>query len=257
MLGKLWRYRDLMLSLARRNYQLRYRQSIAGFVWAIVPPLLSVGVATLVFGKVAKVDTGNIPYPLFAFAALAPWTFFMNSITYAAGSVVQSQGMISRIPFPRAVLPLSMAGTVLIDLGFASLTFIVYVYVTGAGLPLTALWAPLLLVLEIALTVGIVLLVSAVNVFVRDVRLAVPFLVQALLFLTPVMYALDSVPKSARPWYRLNPMAGLMESFRDVLIEGRAPQLALLLPALIGSVAVLLIGVWYFSSTESRFADVV
>jgi ABC-type polysaccharide/polyol phosphate export permease len=222
-----------------------------------VPPLLSVGVATLVFSKVAHVDTKNVPYPLFAFAALAPWTFFMNSITYATGSVVQSQAMISRLSFPRAVLPLAMTGTVLIDLAFASLTFIVYVFVTGAGLPLTALWAPLLLLLEIALTVGIVLLVSAVNVFVRDVRLAVPFLVQALLFLTPVMYALSSVPKGARSWYRLNPMAGLMESFRDVLIMGKAPQLDLLLPAMIGSFAVLLGGIWYFGSIESRFADVV
>jgi lipopolysaccharide transport system permease protein len=257
VIRRLWTYRDLMLSLARRNYQLRYRQSIAGFVWAIAPPLISVGVATLVFDKVAHVDTGDVPYPLFAFAALAPWTFFMNSITYASGSVVQAQGMISRLPFPRAVLPLSMTGTVLIDLAFASLTFIVYVYVTGAGLPLTALWAPLLLLLEIALTVGIVLLVSAVNVFVRDVRLAVPFLIQALLFLTPIMYALDSVPKDAQPWFRLNPMAGLMESFRDVLIAGRAPQLDLLVPAMVGAVAVLFIGGWYFSAVESRFADVV
>jgi lipopolysaccharide transport system permease protein len=257
LIKSLWSYRDLLLSLARRNYQLRYRQSVAGYVWAIVPPLLSVGVATLVFDKVAHVDTGDVPYPLFAFAALAPWTFFMNCITYASGSVVQAQGMISRIPFPKAVLPLAMSGTVLIDLGFASLTFVVYAYVTGAGLPLTALWAPLLLLLEIVLTIGIVLLVSAVNVFVRDVRLAVPFLVQALLFLTPVMYALNSVPASARPWYRLNPMAGLMESFRDVLIAGVPPQLDLLIPAIVGSIAVLIVGGWYFSAIESRFADVV
>lgn len=257
MIRRLWEYRDLMLSLARRNYQLRYRQSIAGFVWAIAPPLISVGVATLVFDKVAHVDTGDVPYPLFAFAALAPWTFFMNSITYASGSVVQAQGMISRLAFPRAVLPLSMSITVLIDLAFASLTFIVYVYVTGARLPLTALWAPLLLLLEIALTIGIVLLVSAVNVFVRDVRLAVPFLMQALLFLTPVMYGLDSVPKSAQRWFRLNPLAGLMESFRDVLIEGRSPHLDLLIPALVGAALILVVGGWYFSAVESRFADVV
>lgn len=257
LVRRLWGHRDLLVSLARRNYQLRYRQSIAGIFWAIVPPVVSVGIATLVFGKVVKVDTGPVPYPLFAFAALAPWTFFTNSLTYATTSVVQSQGTISRLSFPRAVLPLSMCATVLVDLVIACATFTVYAYISGAGLPITALWFPLLLLIEVVLTVGLVLMVSALNVFVRDVRLAVPFLVQALLFVTPVMYPLSSVPPSLLPWFRANPLTGLVESFRDVLIVGRVPDIRVLLPAVIGAVVAILMGCWYFSATERRFADVV
>ena len=254
---RLWNHRDLLMSLARRNYQLRYRQSFAGVFWAIVPPVVSVGVATLVFGKVAKVDTGPVPYPLFAFAALAPWTFFSNSLTYATTSVVQAQGTISRLAFPRAVLPLSMCATILIDLAIACATFTVYAYVSGAGLPITALWFPFLLLIEVVLTVGLVLLFSALNVFVRDIRLGVPFLVQALLFVTPIMYPLSSVPASLVPWFRANPLTGLVESYRDVLIVGRTPDPQLLFPAVIGAVVAVVIGSWYFSATERRFADVV
>jgi lipopolysaccharide transport system permease protein len=257
VIRRVWSHRDLLLSLARRNYQLRYRQSFAGVFWAIVPPVVSVGVATLVFHRVARVDTGSVPYPVFAFAALAPWTFFANSLTYATGSVVQSQAMISRLPFPRAVLPLSMCATVLIDLLIACATFTIYAYVSGAALSVTALWFPILLLIEVVLTVGLVLVSSALNVFVRDIRLGVPFLAQALLFVTPVMYPMSSVPDSLAPWFRANPLTGLVESFRDVLIEGRAPDIQLLLPAVIGAIAALVVGSWYFSSTERRFADVV
>ncbi len=257
MIRRVWGYRDLLVSLARRNYQLRYRQSFAGFFWAILPPVASVAVATFVFDKVAKIDTGPVPYPLFAFAALAPWTFFTNSLTQATGTVVTAQSTMSRLAFPRAVLPLAMCATVLTDLAIACATFAAYAYLSGAGLPLTALLFPVLLLVEVVLTVGLVLLVSALNVFVRDVRLAVPFGVQALLFVTPVMYPLSSVPESLVPWVRVNPMTGLVESFRLVLIEGRVPNLQLLAPALIGAAAAIVIGSWYFSATEQRFVDVV
>jgi ABC-type polysaccharide/polyol phosphate export permease len=256
MIRRVWAHRDLVLSLARRNYQLRYRQSLAGFFWALAPPLISVGVATLVFHRVARIDTGGTPYALFALAALAPWTFFANCLTYAATSVVQAHGIITRIPFPRAALPIAMSVTVLIDLAVASLAFLAFASLTGAGLPKTALWFPVLLLVEIVLTLGLVLLISALNVFVRDVHLAVPFLVQALLLVTPVMYPLKAVPEALRSWYMLNPMTGLMESFRDVLLYGQPPTPSLLMPAVLGAIAALLLGSWYFWATENRFADV-
>ena len=246
-----------MLSLVRRNYQLRYRQSMVGFAWAIIPSLVTVGAATLVFHKVARIDTGSTPYPLFAFAAIAPWTFFTNSLNLGTMSVIQAQSMITRLPFPREALPLAVCGTSLLDLAISILTFVGFAYVTGAGLPLTAAWLPVLLLIEIVLTVGVVLFVSALNVFVRDIRLAVPFLAQLWLFVTPVMYPLSSVPAGLRPWYRANPMTGLVESFRDVLIYGKVPDFGLLLPTIVGAIAAAIIGAWYFSATESRFADVV
>jgi ABC-type polysaccharide/polyol phosphate export permease len=165
--------------------------------------------------------------------------------------------MVQRLPFPRAVLPLSVLGTALIDLFVALLAFVVYAYITGAGLPITALWFPPLLLIEIVLAIGVTMLGSALNVFARDIRLAVPLIVQLWLFLTPVMYPLSTVPASLRTWYLVNPMTGLVEAFRDVLIYGNAPAMADLIPSLIGAVVLLVIGTWYFTTTEPRFADVI
>lgn len=254
MIRALWSHRDLVVSLVRRQFQLRYRQSAAGVAWAILPPLVTVGAATIVFAEVAKVDTGAIPYPLFAFAALTPWTFFASCLTFGVPSVVQSHGMVTRLAFPRAALPLSMIGLAFVDLAIAAATFVIFVYVTGNALPLTALWFPVLFLVELVLVVGVVLIGSSLNVFARDVKLAIPLLTQLWLFLTPVLYPL---PERFRSWYVLNPMTGVVESFRDVLVRGQAPDLGLLVPAIIGALVLLLAGWWYFSVTEHRFADVI
>jgi lipopolysaccharide transport system permease protein len=257
MLRRLWEYRDLSISMVRRQYQLRYRQSLAGIGWAILPPLITLGMATIVFHQVAKVSTGGAPYGLFAFAALVPWTFFANSVAFAVPSVTGSTQMVYRLAFPRAVLPLSIVGVSLIDLVIAGATYVLFALVTGHGLPITALWFPVLLLVEIVFTVGVALLLTALNVFARDVRLIVPLLVELWLFLTPVMYSLHSVPANLRTFYLLNPMTGLMENFRNILVFGTPPSLSLLVPSLIGAVIFLAVGVWYFGATEARFADVV
>jgi len=257
VIAETWHRRALVLSLVRRQYQLRYRQSLAGFGWALLPPIASLVVATLVFHEVIGVDTGNVPYPLFALAGLAPWSFFASSVTTGVPSIVTQQTMVTRLAFPRAAIPISAAGTALIDLGVTTVVFLAFATITGAGLPLTALWAPVLFVIEIVFVIGVVLLGSALNVFARDIRLAVPLLVQLWLLLTPVMYPLTEVPDRLRGFYLANPMTGLIESFRRVLIEGHAPEPSMLAPSIIGAVAVLVIGAAYFSVTEKRFADVI
>jgi lipopolysaccharide transport system permease protein len=238
---------------------LRYRQSLVGFSWAILPPLASLLVATVVFHGVMGVQSGKpgVPYTLFTLAALTPWTFFSQSVTAGVPSIVGSIQMVTRLPFPRAAIPFSMIGTSMIDLGISLVGFALFAIITGAGLPITALWLPLLLLIELVLVVGVVLLGSAVNVFARDVRIAIPLLMQLWLFLTPVMYPLESVSGGLRTLYMLNPMTGLVEVFRQILAYGEAPSLNLLLPAAIGALVVLLIGTWYFSVTEERFADVI
>lgn len=254
---RLWKHRDLLISLVRRQFQLRYRQSFAGFGWAIVPPLATLGAATLVFDRVAEIDTKGVAYPIFALAALTPWTFFSNSLMQGIPSVVGGSLMVTRLPFPRAVLPLGAIGASLVDLSVASGLFIGWVYAFGDGLPLTALWAFPLLALEMVLLSGVVLIGASMNVFARDIRLAVPLIAQLWLFLTPVMYPLSAVPRNLRPLYLLNPMTGLIESFRRALVGGFAPEPGMIVPAVIGAFAVLIVGVWYFASTESRFADVI
>jgi ABC-type polysaccharide/polyol phosphate export permease len=258
MIAETWGGRTLVLSFVRRQYQLRYRQSLAGLSWAVIPPLISLIVATVVFHKTLGVDTGATPYALFALAGLAPWSFFAGALSSGIPSVAMQQTMVTRLAFPRASIPLSVVGTGLIDLGITAVLFLGFVIVTGAGLPITALWALPLLLIEIVFATGIVLFGSALNVFARDIRLAIPLITQMWLYLTPVMYPLSKVPHGLRAFYLANPMTGLIESFRRVLIlPGRAPDIDILLPSIIGAVVALLIGVWYFGATQARFADVI
>jgi lipopolysaccharide transport system permease protein len=263
MIADTWRRRTLVLSLVRRQYQLRYRQSLAGISWAVVPPIAGLVVATVVFHGVLKVDIGDVPYPLFALSGLAPWAFFAGVLSSGVPSITTQQTMVTRLAFPRAAIPLSIVGVGLIDLGITSVLFVGFAIVSGEGLPLSALWAPVLLLIEIAFVTGVILLGSALNVFARDIRLAVPLIVQLWLYLTPVMYPLSTVPDELRTLYMLNPMSGLIESFHTVLIDapaagwGGAPDLSVLLPSIIGAVSALVVGIWYFGSTEPRFADVI
>jgi ABC-type polysaccharide/polyol phosphate export permease len=249
MIAETWGGRTLVLS--------RYRQSMAGLAWAVIPPLISLVVATVVFHKALGVQTGDTPYYLFALAGLAPWSFFSSVLTGGVPSVAVQQTMVTRLAFPRGAIPLSMVGTGLIDLAITVVLFLAVVFAIGPGLPVTALWALPLLLIEIVLATGLVLFGSALNVFARDIRLAVPLITQMWLYLTPVMYPLSQVPERLRPLYLANPMTGLIASFRRVLIAGHAPDLGVLLPSMIGAVVALLIGVWYFGATESRFADVI
>lgn len=258
MFRRLWRYRSLLMTMVKRQYQLRYRQSLAGFGWAIFPPIASLLVATLVFHEVIGVETGtDVPYPLFVLAGLAPWTFFTSAIASGVPSVVGSIQLVTRFSFPRAVLPIAFLGTALIDLGLTAGIFIAYVLITGAGIPLTALLFPILLAIEIVLATGIVLLGSAMNAFARDIRLAVPIMMQLWLFLTPVMYPLEIVKNSLRPFYLANPMTGVIENFRLILVDGKPLDWSLLYPSLVAAGGLLLIGTWYFNRVEDRFADVV
>jgi lipopolysaccharide transport system permease protein len=256
LLRRVWSHRHLLLTLVRRQYYLRYRQSFAGLAWALVPPLATLGAATLVFHRVIGVET-EAPYALFALSALAPWTFFANSLMLGVPSVVNAGLLVTRLAFPRAILPLSTVGISLLDLALSGLTFVVFAYTVGDGLPITAVWFPLLVIVEMVLIVGIVLLASALNLFARDVGLAVPLVVQVWFFLTPVVYPLEQVPAALRGWYLANPMTGVVESFRRILVDGKAPDFGVLLPAVLGAAAVLFVGTWYFRGVESRLADVM
>jgi lipopolysaccharide transport system permease protein len=257
MVSQLWAHRSLVYTLTRRQYDLRYRQSLVGVSWALLPPLVSLGAATLVFHGVVSVDTGGVPYPLFAMAGLAPWTFFANSLTVGVPIVQQAQQMVTRLAFPRAALPVSMIGISIVDLGIASVLFLVVALLGGEGLPVTALWFPLILVIQLLLVAGVVLLGSAMNVFARDIRLAVPVLVQLWLFITPVMYPLSETPRGLRAFFLANPMTGVVETSRRVLVYGKSPETELLLIATVGACSLFVLGAWYFAATEKRFADVI
>lgn len=257
MLPRFWSHPHLIIELTRRQFNIRYRQSLGGLAWAILIPLATLGAANLVFHRVAGLSSGGTSYSVATAAALMPWTFFANSFNVGVPSIVSAHSMVTRLAFPKSALPLSAIGLSVIDLAISASIFLVVVIVAGHGLPVTAVWVPPLLVLEVILIVGVVLLGSAVNVFARDIRLAVPMIVQLWLFITPVMYPLSEVPDQLHSWFLANPMTGLVEAHREVLVYGNAPQFELLVPTLIGAGVLLFLGSWYFSATESRFADVV
>lgn len=258
MISRLWASRHLVATLTRRQFTIRYRQSFAGYLWAIVPPLGILAAGALVFGRVAGVDSGDAPYSVVTMAAIVPWNIFASSVSTGVPVVYASSQLVTRLSFPRAALPLSVITSSLVSLGVTMAIFLVVAFVFGDGLPWTAVWFPAILALELMFVAGVVLLGSALDVFARDVRLAVPIVVQLWLLVTPVMYDFEhGVPEELKSWYLLNPMTGFVESSRQVLVTGRSPELELLLPAIIGAAVLFVVGTWYFGATESRFADVV
>lgn len=254
---RLWSYRHLILSLMRREFQIRYRQSFLGIFWALILPLVTLGAGTLVFKRIAGLGVSGESYELTTMAALVPWTFFASALSFGVGSVVGQKSMVTKLPFPRLTLPLGMVGVSFLDLTISGTIFVGLSYLIGDGLRITALWAPVLLLIQVAFAIGLVLFWSALNVFARDIRFGIPLLVQLWLLLTPVLYPLEAVPAELRLWYVANPMTGVVESFRRVLLGGQAPDFGLLLPAIIGAVASLVIGSWYFAATQKRFADAI
>jgi lipopolysaccharide transport system permease protein len=243
-------------ALAYRQFTVRYRQSMVGILWAVLPTIGTLIAATFVFKGVAKVNTGDVPYPLFAMSALVPWSFFAASLGSGIPTISNS-GLISKLSFPRAVLPLSQMGLAAIDMVISFGIFILFLLFDGSFLTISALWFFPLFAVEVALVAGLVLTGSALNAFARDVRLAVPAVLQLWLLLTPVMYPLSAVPSRLRPFYLANPMTGLVVGFRSALADGKAPDLTLIWPAVLMAAFFLLVGSWYFSSVERRFADVL
>jgi lipopolysaccharide transport system permease protein len=222
-----------------------------------VPPVATLGLATLVFHRVAGVETTRVSYPVFTMSGLVLWAFFASSLTNGIPSVVGSLPMVTRFAFPKAVLPLSMVGLAGLDLGVSLALFTVVAYAAGSGPSWTAVFLPILIMIEVVLVTGLVLLMSAVNMFARDIKLGVPLLIQAWLFLTPVMYPLNAVPQEFRSMYLANPMTGLVENAHRILAYGLTPDWTLLVPSALGALLAVVLGSWYFSATESRFADVI
>ena len=256
-LRELWRYRELLGFLAWRDLRVRYRQTLLGAAWALLEPLISVVVFTLVFSRLAGLRSGDIPYPLYCYAGLVLWTFFGRALRSTTVSLVANAGLITKAYFPRLVLPLSGQLATLADFACGLLMYfalLAYYRVTpGLGLLTIPLW-----VLLAALTaLGIGLILAAVNVRFRDVSQAVPFLTQVWMFATPVAYPLSAISAAWRSVYLLNPMVGVVEGMRWALLPGYAFDPTLLLPTFAVGLVLLAAGLTWFRATERRFADIV
>jgi lipopolysaccharide transport system permease protein len=259
-LDDLWEYRDLLYFLVWRDIKVRYKQTALGAAWAILQPLLTMVAFSVFFGRLAKVPSDGIPYPVFAYAALLPWQLFAYAMTEAGNSLVGSQNLITKVYFPRLVIPIAAVLGGLVDFGISFVVLLLLMAGYGIRPTIAVVTIPLFILLVIATALGVGLWLSALNVRYRDVRYTIPFLTQFWLFLTPVAYPSSLVPAKWRVIYGLNPMAGVVEGFRWALL-GRKDAPGPIGPMLAVSVlivaALLAGGVYYFRRTEASFADTI
>ncbi|MFC2081664.1 ABC transporter permease [Candidatus Bipolaricaulota bacterium] len=253
---ELWNYRELLYFLTWRDVKVRYKQAVLGFLWAFVQPFLKMIVFSVIFGTFAQMDSEGFPYPIFLYAGLLPWQFFADSVTRSGNSVVGSANLITKVYFPRLIIPISSVGAALVDfaISFGVLLGLMLFYRTMPTLSILMLLPLVVLTIMTALGVGI--FVSALNVAYRDFRYIVPFLVQIWMFVTPVVYATTIIP---RRWYwlvQLNPMGGIVDAYRSAIL-GKPFDWNTLAISLMISAAMFTVGLIVFRRTERYFADII
>ena len=256
-LGELWEYRELFYFLIWRDIKVRYKQTVLGATWAIIQPFFTMVVFSLFFGKLAKMPSDGIPYPIFAYAALVPWTFFAYGLNQSSNSLVGNANLIKKVYFPRLVVPISSVIGGVVDFVLAFVVLLGMMLFYGIFPTVNILWLPFLLLLAFATALGVGLWLSALNVQFRDVRYTVPFLTQFWLFATPIAYPSSLLSEPWRTVYGINPMVGVVEGFRWALLgTDTAPGLIIVISTL-AAVITLTTGAFYFRRMEKTFADIV
>ena len=256
---ELWHFRELFITLTVRDLQVRYKQTIVGAAWAIIQPVLTMLVFSVFFGRLAGIPTdGDLPYPIFSYAALVPWQFFAGSLTFSANSIISNANMITKIYFPRIIVPVSSALSHLVDFGLAFVVFLLMMPLFGVLPTGKVIFLPFFLLLLLQTALGMGFWLSALNVKFRDVRYVIPFLVQFLLFVSPVVYPTSLIENEGfRVFYSLNPLVAVVNGFRWSLLDTDALSAA---GVALGTATALLLfvsGLWYFNQMERSFADVV
>ena len=254
---ELWEYRDLMRFLVWRDIKVRYKQTLLGAGWAILQPLLTMMVFSLFFGRLAKMPSDGLPYPIFTFAALVPWGFFSGSLNQSANSLVGNANLIRKVYFPRLVIPTACSVSALVDMGIAFLVLILFMTAYGIAPTWNVFWLPALVLLSLVTSLGAGLWLSALSIRYRDVKYVLPFILQFWLFATPIAYPSSLLDEPWRTLYGLNPMVGVVEGFRwGLLGTDTAPGMMLGVSALAAGV-LMFSGVMYFRRMEATFADIL
>ncbi len=255
--GELWSYRELLYFLVWRDIKIRYKQTLLGASWAIIQPFLTMVVFSLFFGKLAKIPSDGIPYPIFSFAALVPWTMFASGLSQASNSLVSSSNMIKKVYFPRLTMPIASVFGCILDFVLAFVLLLGMVFYYGMTPTMNVVWLPLFLMLTLATSLGVSLWLSALYVKFRDVRHAIPFLIQIWLFATPIAYPSSLLGEPWRTLYGINPMTGVVEGFRWALLGSQMPSGWMIFVSSLVALMVLISGAFYFRRMERTFADVV
>lgn len=256
-LHEVWRFRELLYFLTWRDIKVRYKQTVLGALWAIIQPFFTMVVFSLFFGKLAKVPSDGVPYPIFTYAALVPWSFFSTGLTQSSNSLVGSANLIKKIYFPRLVIPIASVISGIVDFVLAFVVLLLMMAYYGIIPTMNIVWLPFLLLLAGVTSLAVGLWLSAMNVQFRDVRYTLPFLTQFWLFATPIAYPSSLLPEPWRTLYGINPMAGVVEGFRWMLLNTNTPPGPMLFVSAGVSVLLLISGFYYFKRMEKTFADVV
>jgi lipopolysaccharide transport system permease protein len=256
-LQELWEYRELLYFLIWRDVKVRYKQTLLGAGWAIIQPVFTMLVFSLFFGRLAKVPSDGIPYPLFSYTALVPWTFFAQGLAQSSDSLVGSSNLIKKIYFPRLAIPVGTVCAGMIDFALAFGVLILLSLSYGIRPTVNVLWLPLFVLLALVTALGVGLWLSAFNVKYRDVKYVVPFFTQIWMFATPIAYPSSLLSGKWRIVYGLNPMAGVVEAFRWALLGAKTAPTAMIALSWLAALVILVSGAYYFRRMEKSFADVV
>jgi lipopolysaccharide transport system permease protein len=256
-LGELWEYRELLYFLIWRDVKVRYKQTVLGAAWAIIQPFFSMVVFSVFFGKLGRIPSDGLPYPIFSYAALVPWTFFANGLRQASNSLVSGANLIKKVYFPRLAMPIATVLSGVVDFVLAFIVLLGMMLAYGIVPTVNALWLPLFLLLALVTSLGTGLWLSAMNVQFRDVGYTVPFITQFWMFATPIAYPSSLLPVPWRTLYGINPMAGVVEGFRWALLATDTAPGPIIIVSSLTALALLVSGAFYFRRMEKTFADVV
>jgi lipopolysaccharide transport system permease protein len=256
-LHELWEYRELLYFLVWRDVKVRYKQTVLGAAWAVIQPFMAMVVFSIFFGKLAKMPSDGMPYPLFAYAALVPWSFFANGLSQSSNSLVGSAHLITKVYFPRLVVPISSVISGIVDFVLAFVVLLGMMFYFGVLPTLNVIWLPFLLALAFVTALGVGMWFSALNVEFRDVRYVVPFLTQFWMFATPIVYPSSLLSEPWRTLYGINPMVGVVEGFRWALLGAQTAPGPMIIVSSLAAVMILIGGAFYFRRMEKTFADLV
>ena len=256
-LHELWEYRELLYFLTWRDLKVRYKQTILGVAWAVIQPFFTMVVFSLFFGRLAGIPSDGVPYPIFSFAALVPWTFFANGLNQSSNSLVGSAELIKKVYFPRLAVPIATVFSGIVDFALAFVMLLGMMLYYGVIPTVNVLWLPFFLLLALVTSLGVGLWLSAMNVQFRDVRHTVPFLTQFWMFSTPIAYPSSLLSEPWRTVYALNPMVGVVEGFRWALLGTDTAPGPMVIASSLMALAILVGGAFYFRRMEKTFADVI
>ncbi len=256
-LHQLWEYRELLYFLVWRDVKVRYKQTVLGAAWAVIQPFMAMVVFSIFFGKLAKMPSDGIPYPLFAYSALVPWSFFANGLNQSSNSLVGSAHLITKVYFPRLVVPISSVTSGIVDFILAFVVLLGMMFYFGVLPTFNVIWLPFLLALAFVTALGVGMWFSALNVEFRDVRYVVPFLTQFWMFATPIVYPSSLLSEPWRTLYGINPMVGVVEGFRWALLATETAPGPIVIVSSLASLVILMGGAFYFRRMEKTFADLV